>query len=246
MWLRLPLLAIQCIWLHWYLQFNTRLKKYTTLLPCLHVNIIKTMLGFAQWDQTESRFFNFTRGWKPFFVNSNWSVQQTFTGFSCFLNFVLQTLPKSALWRRKKKEPTPEDSVAQCARREWKKKSCCPDIVEASERPARRQPWGGRRYRSPGSWMRGTGRWVSLKPTYLPDDWPTNWPTYPSICLLLFKCQSYKFDRLYLNLEDNTSSSDDKTVHPLPVWRLQSSFRPTPALDKSSAAVTMCMGSKQT
>lgn len=37
---------------------------------------------------------------------------------------------------------------------------CFSDIVEVSERRERTQQWGGRRYRSPGSWMRGTDRWV--------------------------------------------------------------------------------------
>lgn len=55
------------------------------------------------------------------------------------------------------REHTTRDPVAQCSR-EWEKKVCCFDTVDVSERPERAQPWGGRRYRSPGLWMRGTGR----------------------------------------------------------------------------------------
>lgn len=40
------------------------------------------------------------------------------------------------------------------------KLSCFSDILGVSERPSRTSRWDGRRYRSHGSWMRGTGRLV--------------------------------------------------------------------------------------
>lgn len=100
-------------------------------------------------------------------------------------------------------------------------------------------------------WEEQAGECLSNLPPYLMTDLPTDTHDHltPFPLHLLFRCQNCKFDRLYLNLKDSSSSSGDKTVHPPPVWRLQSSFRPTPALHlalESSAAVTMCMGSEQT
>ncbi len=67
--------------------------------------------------------------------------------------------------RVREKDPRRKSGV-QCARGvKADKLACFSDILGVSERQSRTPRWDGGRYRSHGSWMRGTGR--SVAPLYI-------------------------------------------------------------------------------
>ncbi len=179
-----------CMYALNHVQFNTT--SQWVLYSCCPVSVKASFIDFSCGSSTAAEEIRFTpcgshtfwmclrtenRALRCFEVPKETllSVKLTFCPpshphpFSVFLSScrLWCGLSKSVL-RRKKKERIQEERLLHDVLGEWGKKPCCfSDIVEVSERPERTQPWGGRRYRSPGSWMRGTGRWVSEFAIYL-------------------------------------------------------------------------------
>lgn len=99
------------------------------------------------------------------------SFAHFFNVFSLFCLFFSHSVSQIVVWtpeekdaerKRVREKDSRRKSGVQCARGvKADKLSCFSDILGVSERPSRKPRWDGRRYRSHGSWMRGTGRSVA-------------------------------------------------------------------------------------
>lgn len=194
---------VMCIGLFWYTQGEVHLAEGVFRCWTPTICLLQLQLVLCKWKGDKASavwLLYFRTRWRKEIVaalkspnrfrrNTPAELLPSWFPLSLPLFLHAESAYECAVKNERRKEPPPEDSVvARCARRERRQRSCCPDIVEVSVRTARAQPWDGRRSRSPGSWTRGTGRWVSLCPTLLAEP-HTCLSVYLSVCIRDVGCR---------------------------------------------------------